>query len=143
MPIHPLFLVRTVSALRKERKQLPVSSLFIHAVNAVRSPPNMHSRVRRRLLPDGTHQCCMAATNKMKETSKTLLWHSTHRGRIFFIIDTMAIVLWFPAKSLVGLVTSNFASITVLCVLPKAKGGLIIWQKDGQMGTFASAAGGR
>ena len=43
-------------------------------------------------------------------------------------MGTMAIMLWFPQKSLVGLVTSYFASITVLCVLPK--GGLIIWQKD-------------
>ena len=45
------------------------------------------------------------------------------RGRGIFVIDTMAIVLWFQPKSLVGLVTSYFASITVLYVLPKAKGG--------------------
>ena len=31
----------------------------------------------------------------------------------------MAIMLSFPPKSLVGLVTSYFASITVLCVLPR------------------------
>ena len=39
----------------------------------------------------------------------------------FDIVGTMAIMLSFQPKSLVGLVTSYFASITVLCVLPQRK----------------------
>ena len=37
----------------------------------------------------------------------------------FDIVATMAIMLWFPPKSLVGLLNSYFRNITVLCVLPR------------------------
>ena len=36
-------------------------------------------------------------------------------------VGTMAIMLSFPSNSLVGLLNSYFASITVLCVLPQRK----------------------
>lgn len=44
-------------------------------------------------------------------------------------VATMAIMLSFPPKSLVGLLNSYFGNITVLCVLPKTK-EVITWQKD-------------
>ena len=71
---------------------------------------------------NGKSLCRQATANKTKETNKTLLLCQIRQstGGIC-IVYTMAIVLEFPPESLVGLVTSYFASITVLCVLPQRK----------------------
>lgn len=71
---------------------------------------------------NGRTSCHQTATNKIKEINKSLLrCQSRQSAGGFYIVGTMAIMLSFPAKSLVGLVTSYFTSITVLCVLPKTK----------------------
>ena len=75
------------------------------------------------LPPDSTSRYRRATTNKTNRTNKSLLRCQTRQlvQEGFDIVGAMAIMLSFTLKSLVGLVTSYFANITVLCVLPKTK----------------------
>ena len=70
----------------------------------------------------GKSLCCWAVSNKSNRTNKPLQrCRSRQLRRREFFIGTVAIVLSILPSFLVGLVTSYFASITVLCVLPKTK----------------------
>ena len=76
------------------------------------------------LMPsDSTCLCRQTTSNKTNRTNKSLLRCQTRQlvQEGFDIVGAMAIMLSFTLKSLVGLVTSYFANITVLCMLPKTK----------------------